>query len=503
MNKIIKYIFLTFLTIGFLSCNDSYFEKVDPNNVAEENFWKTEKDAVIGITGVYSSLQNGTLYGNLYREFDALSEIASMNNNASGVRAFETGEALSNSPLAENVWTAWYTTINRANLVADKVSKMTNISEPVRKRIIAECSFFRGLSYLHLTSLYGAVPLLKDAPTSQNKGAVRTSVADIYAFIISDLNANIPNLPLTVPAAENGRLTQMAAQTLLGKFYLYQKNWQAAAGAFKKVIDSKLYSLYPDYTTYFTPVGEFSKENLFEVVFQDGPFGEGESFSFNLDSTLALITPLGGHVGITDYANSFLATDGETTAKSKVWKSATPHQNRDPRYRATLLTNDPADLKIWRRVAANPFACRKYGRVTSQVFLGGPQNFYVFRYADVLLMYAEAVNEATGPNTEVYNSLKVVRDRVKMPNLVAGLSQTAMRDAIRTERLWELGFEGIRYYDLRRWGLLETIFTKGAPGFAKVTQRKFTPNRDEFWPIPQREIDNNPQLKPTDQNQGY
>jgi starch-binding outer membrane protein, SusD/RagB family len=503
MKNIIKVLFIAFTIIFAPSCSESYFDKVDPNNVAESNFWKTEADAFAAVMGVYSSLQNNNLYGQLYREADAITDIANYNSQANGYRLFELGQPVSNTPLVENMWSAWYTSINRANLSISRISKMDKLSDATKKRFIAECSFVRGLAYLHLTSLYGAVPLLKDEPTAENKGAVRTPVADVFKFVTDDLIANMPNLPLSVTANENGRVTRMAAETLLGKYYLTQKNWDLAAASFKKVIDSKLYSLYPDYVTLFSLAGEFSKENIFEISFADGAFGEGENFTVNLDSTRALITPYSTHVGLGNFVNSFLAADGLTTARSAVWKAATPYQNRDPRLRATVLTNEPEDLKIWRRLTTTAFACKKYNRITSQNFLAGPQNFYVFRYADVLLMYAEAINESKGATPEVYDALKLVRDRVKMPNVTAALTQTTMRDAIRLERLWELGYEGARYYDLRRWGLLETLYTKGFTGFPWVSSRAFKVGKDELWPIPQKELDNNPKLKQTDQNPGF
>ena len=494
---------MAFLTISTMSCGESYFDKVDPNNIAESNFWKTEADALIGVTGVYSSLQNNNLFGQLYREADAITDIANYNSSANGYRLFELGQPVSNTVLVENIWSAWYTSISRANLTISRISKMEKLSEVSKKRFIAESSFIRGLAYLHLTSLYGAVPLIKDEPASENKGAVRTSVDEIYKFVIDDLIANIPNLPLSVPATENGRVTRMAAETLLGKFYLTQKKWDLAAATFKRVIDSKQYVLYPDYVSLFTLAGEFSKENIFEIVFADGAFGEGELFTVNLDSTRTLITPYSTHVGLGNFVNSFLASDGLTTAKSKVYKAATPYQFRDPRLRATVLTNEPADLKLWRRLSTTAFACKKYNRITSQQFITGPQNFYVFRYADVLLMYAEAINESKGATAEVYDAIKQVRDRVKMPNVEAGLTQITMRDAIRLERLWELGYEGVRYYDLRRWGLLETLYTKGFPGFPLVAARVFKVGKDELWPIPQKELDNNPMMKQSDQNPGF
>jgi hypothetical protein len=166
--------------------------------------------------------------------------------------------------------------------------------------------------------------------------------------------------------------------------------------------------------------------------------------------------------------------------------------NRDPRLRGTILT--AADVlsnggKLWSFNNANNYGIRKYIEITTAKYARNPQNFYVFRYADVLLMVAEAQNEVAGPNTLVYECVNKVRKRVSMPDYPVGLTQEQMRDRIRDERRWEFAVEWQRYFDLKRWGIIQDAIAASG-----VAEKVFTNPRDYVWPIPQTELDRNPNM---------
>ena len=492
---------------GFSSCKEDAFKLINPNDVTEEVFWRSEADAAIGLNGIFDAFQATNFVGQRYREFDLLTDNARMINSQNEWGFIKASTHNSTTLAIENFWLRYYTVVNRANYVIEKVSNMPSsaISENAGKRIIAEASFLRAYVYLDLIALWGDVPFYTKPLRAFAEGLGKTSKDDIYTNMVNDLNQNvIPNLSLTVPVSENGRIRKGAAQALLGKYYLYRKDWINAAATFKTIMDSGIYSLYPDYVKLFTLAGEYSSENLFEIGFVSGGIDNGENFSIQVDTTIAPQTPQAYWQPTVQLVNSYQAIDGKPISgsnKSPLYNAQKPYENRDPRLRATIRTNadvTPGGKKIWNFANNRPFGVKKYFMITNEQFVGGPQNYFMIRYADVLLMYAEAQNEAVGPGATVYNAVNEVRNRVKMPNLPAGLSQAAMRTAIQDERRWEFALEHQRYFDLKRWGTLETAVTSLNDAAAK-----FTAPRDWLWPYPQTEMDNNAVLKAQGQNPGW
>jgi hypothetical protein len=504
------YILLTgvFMFGGISSCEEESLELTNPNNVTEEVFWRTEAEAVIGLNGVFDAFQPAAFAGQRYREFDALTDNAKIINAQNGWQEIKASTHNATTLAVENFWLRFYTVINRANYVIAKVAAMASsvIPEEARKRIMAEASFLRAYVYLDLVSLWGDVPFYTGPLGAFAEGGAKTSKDEIVNYMIDELQQNvIPYLSLTVPPSENGRIRQGAAQALLGKYYLYQKEWTNAAETFKTIIDSQVYSLYPDYVDLFTLAGEYSSENLFEIGFISGGIDNGESFSIQIDTTQAPKTPQAFWQPTQQLVDSYQAIDGKPVSgpdQSPLYNSKEPYKNRDPRLRATIRTSadvTPGGKKIWNFTNKVKFGVKKYFMLTSEQFIGGPQNYYMIRYADVLLMYAESQNEAVGPDASVYDAVNEVRARVQMPELPDGLSQDAMRTAIQDERRWEFALEHSRYFDLKRWGALQTA----VESLSDVPAAQFTAPRDWLWPYPQTEMDNNPVLQGQGQNSGW
>ncbi|HVK97914.1 MAG TPA: RagB/SusD family nutrient uptake outer membrane protein [Flavisolibacter sp.] len=511
MKKTFLYNFLILINIPicifYTSCKKESLTRINPNDVTDASFWKSEKDAVIGLNGVFDAFQVTNFAGQRYREFDLLTDNASMVNAQNGWGDIKASTHNSTTLAVENFWRAFYTVVARANYVIDKVEKMPSsaISDAAKKRIIAEASFLRAYVYHDLTSLWGDVPFYTKPHGAFDEGKGKTSKDDIYKFIMNDLEQNIiPNLPLTVPANENGRIRKGAAQFLLGKYHLYKKDYAKAAGSFQSVMTSNVYRLYPEFVKLFTLEGEYSAENLFEIGFVSGGIDNGESFSIQIDTSIAPRIAQAYWTPNQDLVNSYHAIDGKPisgTDRSPLYNSTRPYENRDPRLRASVLTNadiTPGGKKIWNFANNRPFAVKKFFMLTPIQYVGGPQNYYMIRYADVLLLYAEAQNEAVGPDASVYAAVNQVRARVAMPPLPAGLTKDAMRTRIQQERRWEFAFEHQRYFDLKRWGTL-----KDAVLGLGLAAAKFTDPRDWLWPYPQTEMDNNPALKKEGQNPGW
>ncbi|MBP6385181.1 MAG: RagB/SusD family nutrient uptake outer membrane protein [Pseudarcicella sp.] len=494
--------------LAFMGCSDEYFDRSgdNPGSIKDSQYWTSEKNAVDALAGVYSSLQSNTLYGNLYYQFDALGEVASMNDRSNRLQDVEQGKLTPQTEIVENTFQAWYTVINRANEVLDNIIKIDAkvISNESRNRIIAESSFLRGLAYWHLTALYHNVPFLKQSPLNYKNGAPIGTKEEIYDFIIKDLEATVENLPnkKDLPASENWRISKYATFTLLAKYYMNDKKWDLAAAALKKIVDSKEFELHPNYAEYFTLKGENSKENIFEVPFQDGVLKLGESFSFGYDETDFQVFHRKS-VKVNEKAANLFKKKDDTAPET--YAEATKnqfHANRDPRYYTTFFNNSKDDSLYWSSTDGKKYASKKYARLGNKEQTTGPQNFYVYRLADVLLLYSECLNELAKPADEVLPYINQVRARVQMPALNADLTQSAIRKAIQNERLLELSFEGIRYYDLKRWGALKALYTTNFNNIYKQSERVYKDAQNGYWPIPQSELDYNP-LMNGKQNEGY
>lgn len=509
-----KYVYMLLLQafIGIAACSDA-LNLQDPNNVVEDAFYKSETEALSGLAGIYDAFQSTSLMGKKYREFDHISDNATTVQNTGGWLDFETSAQAPTSSLVNTVlWPAYYTVVSRANSVVEKVSAMTDaqLTEESRKRIVAEASFLRDYAYHDLTALWGAVPFYTTRILSSTTPAGPTEASEIRRWLIQNLHDEvIPYLPEAVENTENGRLRKGAAQALLGKLYLYEKAYADAASSFREVIDSKVYDLYADYSRLFSTQGEFSQENLFEINFSGSSVDAGESFSERIDTSAALVVPNQFWQPIASLVNSYLCLDGKPVAQSAwygspspLFDAARPHQNRDPRLRAAIYTSDDVSSSgqpLWKFTGISSFAVKKYTTYSNEQFTnGGPQNYYVIRFADVLLSYAEARNEEVGPDASVYEAVNRIRARVGMPTYPEGLTADEMRTRIRDERRWEFAFEHQRFFDLQRWGITGTAVVEAFPD-----RKKYEEPKDLLWPYPQNEMDRNAALKEHGQNPGY
>jgi len=512
MNKLVTIIGVVSVWVS-MSCSNEFLHLDDPNNATEETFWKTEADAMLGLAGVLDVYQSNDLMGKRYREFDHLTDNATT-VNSQGWLEFENDTHTPSSPRIKGTWTALYTVINRANEVMVRTAALPEavISAESRARIIAEAAFLRAYAYHDLVALWGDVPLYLEPKGAFGTPEGATAKAEIIDFLLTDLATNvIPNLPEVLVASENGRISGGAAQALVGKLYLLRDDWEAAAAAFREIIDAGNYALYPDFGKLFTEEGEFSEENLFEINFVGSALDRGEQFSTRVDTNLAPAIPSTFWTPLTNLRDSYLAIDGKPIKNDTLYGTKSPYynsrrfyDNRDPRLQATLYTaadTTAGGAVVWKIGTSGngTIAVKKYSVLSSeQVQNQGPQNYYVIRYAEVLLSYAEAQNEAAGPDQSVYDAINAVRDRVGMPHLPEGLSQHEMQQYIRDERRWEFALEHQRFFDLKRWGILGPTAQAAMPN-----KKLFSEPRIFSWPYPLEEMDRNPELAAQGQNDGY
>jgi hypothetical protein len=382
-----------------------------------------------------------------------------------------------------------YAAINRSNIVISRLPGIP-MDEALKTRYIAEAKVLRALHYFNLVRLYGDVPLVTSETVALDGLTVsRDPVEKVYEQIETDLKEAEAILPKTYPAAESGRMTQAAAKGMLAKVYLTRAGttkgspyWAQAAAKAKEVIDQGVYDLYENFSDAFALTARGGKENIIEIQYLTEVRGHNLGRGFGVRS--APIYPAGG-AGIArptaSLFNAYAASDKRkavTFLTSFVFNGVTTNLSID--------TPDPtkavAFQKLWDK--------------SSKTNGGEGTSIPILRYADVLLMYAEALNEAnSGPTPEAYDALNKVRQRAGLDKL-SGLTYQAFKEAVWLERRLELVFEGSRRFDLVRTGrLLDAV--KAETSFGR------NPTIEPFHvllPIPQTDRDSNPKLT---QNPGY
>lgn len=388
------------------------------------------------------------------------------------------------------LWLGYYGLINKCNSTIKEVNTNTLIvaTDDIKFQTIAEARFLRGYGYFMLVRLFGRVPLIDTLftnPAAQNNVAQSTS-AQIYTFIEADLTYAAAHLPSSWGPTFAGRVTNGAANALLAKVYLTQQKWAQAMSTANIVMLSGQYDLSTSYDKIFREEGENSKESVFEVqatasasvqtangvqyaqiqgIRGSGAFDMG--WGWNSPSTYL---EAAYETGDPRKNRTILYTSTATTTYQTIYGETLPVGLPNPRYNNKVYTNPALRSSIGNR-------------------FGYWMNVRIIRYADVLLMYAEAANEVGGAAniTAAKTALNAVRLRAR--NGVAGilpdvttLDPATLRDAIRQERRIELAMEQDRFFDLVRWGTAAAVLNaSGKPNF--------TNSRDVLLPIPQAQID--------------
>lgn len=518
-NKIFNYlgIFISF-TVVFSSCvNDDDLIQNDPNVDTTANFWKNDQDAVKGINAAYAALlTDGTymrstpllldLKGDDTRSqspWDAMYNVGRFNS------------APSNSAIYGWAYETYYIGINRCNQVLENVPKI-EMDGALKNRILGQAYFLRGLYLFHAVNMFKNVPLPTSSSQIYNK---QKSESEGWAQVKSDLETASTLLPVSyngisgIDSGQAGRATKGAALSYLGKAYLFTKDFPNASITLKKVIDLGVYALVPNYRDNFTDTNENNSESLFEVQFSrqagggvDLGWGGFPTSSWGKTSARA----------ITYAPRAFGWTDVQPTVAlfNEYHDELTTGGQVDPRLDATMFYNKPGMTLYGQNFASfyasnagdlNDLFCRKYqnsdGAFANEFDWRSGINERIMRYADVLLMYAEALNE-TGNISDAYDYIQLVRNRVGLPDLETtkpGLTQQQMRDQIAHERFLEFPLEGHRFDDIRRWGWLQNPVKLAWLKSRDPEFNSYSAGR-EFFPIPQTEMDNNPG---TIQNTGY
>ncbi|MET4546494.1 hypothetical protein ABIE26_003821 [Pedobacter africanus] len=450
-----RYNILTALVVvlSFTGCK-KFLDEKPVSNLIEQNYYRNTEEVETGVIACYDGLQK------VYDIEFKLTEIRA--DNTSGVslegdwgaiKFFRDGP--SNFFLLD-YWQRAFNTIARCNLVLKYID---NVSDPVKKRYFeGEAKFIRSLMYFNLVRLYGDVPLLTASIKFDDfEKFKRISKAEIYNQIKTDLLTAVDYCPPSWPTAQVARVSKGAAQALLAKVYLTLRDYPNVKLQLASLVGSNFkgstYQLNPSYAAIFSTASEMSKEIVFAVRYKASANGEGNSFSY-------------------EYTNNGDARNVKASAP----------------YQALFEASDVRKTSTFN--AANGL-CTKFLDPTAPQRDAG-NDFPVIRFADVLLMYAEASNELlTAPNNDVLTPLNEVRLRAVAStyNSTNLNTKEAARAAIFKERKLEFGFENERWYDLVRMDQSSTIAILNAYLAATGNPNISVPAYRLIFPIPQTEID--------------
>ena len=461
-------------TLAFTSCEDFLTEEIRGQQNLDTYFSDIESCEAY-ITGCYQDITCGGWWNinTVWLLSEMCSDDAWMGNTSQSQSdyislAHYQGSGASNGPIS-NFWQYRYKAILRCNVAIERIAQMDLVDTERQNQLIAEARFLRGYFYFELVRNFGGVPLMTSfSDPAEVQGITRASTEETYAFIEEDLLAAAEVLPGR-NEAEVGRATRGAALGLLGKVYLYQEKWEKARDVLKTVIDSKEYDLLPEFGQVWDVEYDNSIESLFEVQYEyDETLAVGGSLSVVTGSRNG---PGDGWSWCQPTANleqAYIDAGDTVRLKWTIIKSGCTEIAGENRFNEFIENNSTvanADELIeqygWDEncYIIDP-AQHKSARIIRKYFLPiedrpeiyntdkSPLNHRILRFADVLLMYAEACNEL-GQDGDAQEALNRVRTRAKLPAVTATGHQ--LRDAIRQERRLELAFEQNRLYDIRRW----------------------------------------------------
>ncbi|WP_443944183.1 RagB/SusD family nutrient uptake outer membrane protein [Pedobacter sp. AW1-32] len=554
MKRIIHII--TLLSVIAAGCKKSSLDYVPQDQLSSNSFWTSANDAKLALNGCYGYLSNA--FNNAYEDASTDNAYAqySWESNSPSVSAGNINATI------DQGYGSRYTYIRRYNYFLDNVAKAP-LSPEVMRRYVAEAKVLRAITYYDLARTFGAVPLLKNSYIDPSETAVSpTAESEVIDFAISEIQNAIPDLNANI--VQDGRISAGAAWSFLVRIQLQYKKYQDAVVSAQKVMamgyqlfrKSTLSSedLIDDFSAYVNFANDVEKEKFYkglasyeqqfwaaneaaskEIVLASQNISNSSYVYGNGLRTLLPPSDLGGWSSITptqELVNAYwdrngnLFTPPSAAQRAAYYNNGTPNaayanefKNRDTRLYASILFPQVT----WQRIGSGyRFAWGKGGgnnSVTGYNFKklvdpapesaqnewDGAQDFPIIRYAEILLSYAEAKNELSGPDATVYNAIDDIRDRAGMPavNRTTFASQSQLRELIRNERRIELAGEGQRYSDIRRWSIGQTVMKTTYDITNGVVQTRVWQPIFMLMPYPQTAVDRNVNLKAAQAAKGY
>jgi starch-binding outer membrane protein, SusD/RagB family len=512
MRIFFKYLPALLLVISFFGCKKyTDLDIENPNRIDESNFWRNGTDALQGINAVYGNFYRNGSPGSRWTPFymDVRSDDGYSTSGWNELRSI-SGLNITQYSFEVNYDTWWHhwRGVFRANQVLANVPAIA-MDETLKNRYIAEAKFLRAVYYYNLLTIWGNIPLVLQPALPADKPS-QVPATEVWTQIEKDLTEAAAVLPPSYTGEEKGRATKGAAYAMLGRAHLQQLEYQQAADALAWLISGpgqSLYGLTANYGDNFKHTTENNIESVFEIQFKMRPENGGDDGpTSNVGTSRAPF--------FAPPQNGFNDANMHRWVVREFLKEAAVGGGRDPRLGVTALydstdvggpnttivygvtfTARNYDPDIRNRVWYHKYL-DDYFRINEFEVFNSPINFRLIRFADVLLMYAEALN-GLGQTNAAYAHVDRVRQRVGMPRLtdaMPGLNQQAFLKQLMHERITELTGESLRWNDLARWGYFDDA-TKLAELKARDPEfNNFQLGRNKYMPIPQSEIDINPNL---------
>lgn len=536
--KIIQYITIIAATIiTLVSCND--LDLAPTNKFTDANYWTSVEKA----DGVLNMAYRQMFSAHYFFANERLTDNVYEDRGGTDEKIITLGQANAALGRFANEWKDCYEGIKTCHIFLEYVDLVPDMDPALKERMIAEIRFIRASLFFRLTNHYGDVPFFDYDISRQEANTIsRTDKAVVIDFVRNELEDIVSMLPKAgeYAAKDKGRITQGAVMTLLARTYLYENDWTNVAAITEDIIngDYGQYALFPSYEGLFLPENEYNQE----VILDLGYTLTRRTWSEMQD---AIPISVGGRVNAAaptqELVNDYIMLNGKAIhEQGSGYNEDNPYVNRDPRFGYSIVHHgyrwrkgDGSVSTIYIRPGsssgvqgassldeysgpgqnstATGYYTRKYFDPTAPEGIAAGLNLILMRYADILLMYAEAKNELGEMNQAIWEqTIRPIRERAGFtdPGALNYPASTNMQEIIRRERRSELFLEGTRLFDIRRWGIIETVMNGNPTGakfadnntqYIRLDQRTFR-ERDYLFAIPQSQRDINPNLT---QNTGY
>ncbi|SHF88156.1 Starch-binding associating with outer membrane [Mariniphaga anaerophila] len=484
---------LILVAVFFAGCDDSFLEEAtNPNALTSESFWQKEEDALKGLTSAYATLQPSMGWAAPYEQYIVTEnyrtdELDWRDDVTSWIRLASFTNEPAND-VSSQYWNYQFQGVFRANQCIEGIPQIPEISPDVLENTVAEARFLRAFFYFNLLRNFGErLPLYKVAfgGTQEHYYPPQASPGEIVSFIETELKAVQEILPESYDAENAGRATKWAATAILAKLYLWQGSYADAVPELKKIVDSEQFDLVTDYGHLWDARHKNSSESILEVQFSGDRTGSRREFHWITIHLASFNIPGGGYEEA--YPSQWLF--------NLMKKDTTETGEYGDRILETIMFNSPQSTAyyygeneftnfhspneiFWKKHVTFPEDLTDYWYYSIT-------NIPLVRYADVLLLYAEALNETEGPSSLVFECINRVRNRSHVVPVPETMSKEQVREHLRhVERPCELALEGSRWYDLVRWGVTqETLLAHGKRG-----AENFVKGKHEIFPLPYKEM---------------
>ncbi|MEO7801949.1 MAG: RagB/SusD family nutrient uptake outer membrane protein [Ginsengibacter sp.] len=518
MNILMKCCLAATVLVMVTSCKKSVdLDVVNPNRIDESTFWKTSQDALEGLNAVYGNFYRNGSPGSRWLPYymDVRSDDGYSTSPWNELRSISALNITQYSfEVNYDTWWHHWRGVYRANQVVTNVPNI-DMDEALKTRYLGEAKFLRALYYYDLVTIWGTIPLILE-PSQPTDKPSQVAQEQIWTQIETDLTDAIAALPELYTGDDVGRATKGAAYGLLGRVHLQQREYQETIDALNWLVEgpgASMYGLVANFADNFRHTTENNNESVFEIQFKMRPENGGDDGpTSNVGTSRAPFFAPPGH--------GFSDANMHRWVVREFLKESTASGERDPRLAVTALydstdqrgpdftmiygltfTSKNYDDNFRNRVWYHKYL-DDYFRIDEFEVFNSPINFRVIRYADVLLMYAEALNNVSR-TADAYQYVDRVRARAGLAPLSTvrpGMSQEEFQQQLEHERITELTGESLRWNDLARWGYFDDASKLAILKARDPEFENFQLGRNKYMPIPQSELDINPNLV---QNPGW